>query len=175
VAASTSLEWNVGGDYAPYWRALSAACRALSEARIEAALAVLAQVGLTPPAFDRTAQDASLVLLEHVTVSLRAMAPVHVLQVSGDARTFRMGAHHVDLSKRPTLRNILHALIDAKGRVSTEALVAAGWPGEHISRHAGQCRVRAAVATLRRSGLASVIHRDRDGYFLNADVELRIG
>jgi len=51
-------------------------------------------------------------------------------------------------------------------------LIAAGWPGERIVRHAARIRLRVAIATLRSMGLASQIITTRIGYAFACPVEV---
>jgi hypothetical protein len=63
----------------------------------------------------------------------------------------------------------MRALVDAHGSTALpwDALLAAGWPGERVSAEAGMQRVRVAVSTLRKLGLAAVIETVEGGYRLD--------
>ena len=93
-----------------------------------------------------------------------------LLQVEPDARSFRVGElPAVDLTRRAALRHIVLALVEARGKpLSAEDLLAIGWPGEKVVGDAGGNRVRVAVSTLRRLGLASVLVTSDAGYFLES-------
>jgi hypothetical protein len=96
-----------------------------------------------------------------------------VLSVGPEARWFRLGdGAVVDLGRRQALRLLLAALIDRHQQtpgasIDGPALLAAGWPGERVLPSAGSTRVRVAISTLRRLGLASAIVTDEDGYRLD--------
>jgi len=84
-----------------------------------------------------------------------------------------------DLTRRAALRRIAARLaserVASPGDVVTvEALVAAGWPGESIAPKAGEARVYAAVATLRKLGLAGLLQSTGDGYRLDPRSPLRL-
>ncbi|MEQ1569632.1 MAG: hypothetical protein ABMA64_28615, partial [Myxococcota bacterium] len=77
----------------------------------------------------------------------------------------------VDLTRRPSLRRIVHALAAGarEGRaLGLDDVLAAGWPGERVVPRAATNRVYVAVATLRKLGLA-VVTTD-DGYRLDPAV-----
>lgn len=89
------------------------------------------------------------------------------------------GGRRTALGRKRALWLILHALADARLRapgqvMSSESLVAAGWPDERILPTAGAHRVRVAVATLRNSGLRGILLSRSGGYVLDpvARVEL---
>jgi hypothetical protein len=81
----------------------------------------------------------------------------------------------IDLSSRKPLQRIVLALAHgrlASGRiVSHDALVAAGWPGEHFSRDAGRGRLRVAIYELRKLGLKDSLLSSRAGHRLLHDIE----
>lgn len=101
------------------------------------------------------------------------------LVVGPDARWFRSGeGTPVDLGRRGALRLILVALVERRltcaGDASTwEVLLAAGWPGERVLAEAGATRVRVAVSTLRRLGLAGILLTREDGYLLDPRASVR--
>lgn len=108
--------------------------------------------------------------------ALRGSAPAvpspsrTVLRLDPDARSFRIGDQPpVDLTRRAALRHIVGALAAARGApLSADALLAAGWPGEKVVGDAGGNRVRVAISTLRRLGLATVLFTSDAGYFLDS-------
>jgi hypothetical protein len=55
-----------------------------------------------------------------------------------------------------------------------EALLAEGWPNERVIATAGATRVRVAIATLRRLGLASVLVTRDDGYLLDPRTQVQV-
>jgi tetratricopeptide (TPR) repeat protein len=76
----------------------------------------------------------------------------------------------IDLTRRTPARKILATLIHAMehrlGALSTAELFAAAWPGDRSRQDAARARVYVAVNELRRSGLASVLRSDANGYWL---------
>lgn len=104
------------------------------------------------------------------------------LTIGPDASWFRvvdpqkLGAseeeREVDLGRRGALRLMLLELArvheSERGRATSgETLLAAGWPGERVLPAAGSTRVRVAISTLRRLGLARVLITRNDGYLLD--------
>lgn len=84
----------------------------------------------------------------------------------------------IDLSTRAHLRRLLARLAQAREErpgtsVASAELLRCGWPGERMTREAGLHRVHVAVAALRKMGLGALLVRDREGYRLAADVDLR--
>lgn len=81
----------------------------------------------------------------------------------------------VSLEQKRAQRAILSALVSARegsGRLSVDALVAAGWPGESLRGTSGRDRLYTAVATLRSAGLRDVIERDSQGYGVASEIEI---
>jgi hypothetical protein len=103
------------------------------------------------------------------------------LVVGAGARSFRLGdSAQIDLARRGAVRLVLLALAEA--RVSSpgvaldrDALLACGWPGERVLQEAGSTRVRVAIATLRRLGLARILVTRDDGYLLHPSVPVTFG
>jgi len=102
-----------------------------------------------------------------------------ILWVGASGRAFRLGdSPTVDLSRRGSLRRILEWLASerlARPGVASDwpALLARGWPDERVLVEAGATRVRVAVATLRKLGLARVLVTRDDGYLLSESVDIR--
>ena len=81
----------------------------------------------------------------------------------------------VSLEKRRNVRLVLERLVRereaAPGHpVTTDELLAAGWPGERVVRDAGISRVYVALNTLRKLGLKGVIVSRDGGYLLDPKV-----
>jgi hypothetical protein len=94
-----------------------------------------------------------------------------------DARTIEISGKKIDLGRRTSIRRILLALAHAQreGRaLSTDDLIAAGWPGERMRRESGTARVYMAIRRLRALGLEDVLHTRDEGYFLDSKIDLRI-
>jgi predicted ATPase len=103
------------------------------------------------------------------------------LVVSDDGAWFEVdGAGRVDIGRRGALRRILIALARRHGeapgeRLAADALLEAGWPGERVLPEAGATRVRVALSTLRRMGLAKLLLTRDDGYLLDPRSSVRVG
>ena len=101
------------------------------------------------------------------------------LTVGPAARSFQLGSEPVvDLSRRGSLHRILDWLVtrrvEAPGVSSDwQVLLEHGWPNERVMVEAGATRVRVAVATLRKLGLARVLVTRDDGYLLSEHVVVR--
>jgi hypothetical protein len=98
-----------------------------------------------------------------------------VLYVGEDGKSFRLGERKVDLSRRRPLARILWALARDGAQMPAMDLIAAGWPGERIVRHAARIRLRVAIATLRSMGLAQQIITTRTGYALSCAISIERG
>lgn len=102
-----------------------------------------------------------------------------VLLVGPYARWFEPpGGERISLDRRRALRLVLLALVNARieapgSALDAGALLERGWPGERVLPAAGAHRVRVAVATLRRSGLRSLIQSRDDGYLLDPGAPVR--
>lgn len=102
------------------------------------------------------------------------------LVIGPEARWFALGEEAVvDLGRRGAVRLIVLGLVARRLAVpgetlGAEALLALGWPGERVLPDAGGTRVRVAVSTLRRLGLAGVLVTREDGYLLDPRVPLTV-
>lgn len=69
------------------------------------------------------------------------------------------------LGRHTALRLILNMLVERRAdEVTSEELLAAGWPGESVDRAAGNARVRVALSKLRALGLRDLLVRGDYGY-----------
>lgn len=106
--------------------------------------------------------------------------PERTLLVSSDGCGFRPShGDWRDLRRRRALQRVLAALVDGALQspgtaIPVAALVDRGWPGERILRQAAAARVHVAISTLRKLGLEPCILRNRVGYLLRTDWEIRI-
>lgn len=97
----------------------------------------------------------------------------NVLVVASDGRWFRPpGGSRVNLETRENLCRILAELGEERESFATQALsqndlLAAGWPDERVMPSAGAARVRVALSTLRKMGLADFLVRRDGGYALD--------
>jgi tetratricopeptide (TPR) repeat protein len=83
----------------------------------------------------------------------------------------------ISMEDRDAPRRILVALArlritDPSVPLSLDALVNAGWPGEHLLPGAAKTRAYTAIATLRRRGLHKVVCRMGNGYLIDPTVPL---
>ncbi|WP_230470088.1 ATP-binding protein [Lujinxingia vulgaris] len=95
--------------------------------------------------------------------------PEHMLRVSEGGDTVRLDdGEPIDLSSRAPLRRLLLALIEraraGEPSADMDAVIAAGWPGEHIEPRSAANRVYSTVRMLRNLGLGDVIVTDDVGY-----------
>jgi hypothetical protein len=157
------------------WFALSRACDAIGKRRTDRARVILRKSGLVPRSLNGRGRHGPIQLLEHAVVSLRAIAGPKVLHFADDGSRFQLNSVSVDLGSRPTLRRIFAALVEAAGPLTTENLLRHGWPDELVTWNAGQCRVRSAIASLRRAGLGDdIVHERAIGYALSERIEVRV-
>jgi hypothetical protein len=82
---------------------------------------------------------------------------------------------HLDLVRRPTLRRLVAALVEARCARPAEAvcsaeLIAAGWPGETAVTDASANRLRVALCRLRQAGLEHVLVTTHSGWMLKPNV-----
>ncbi|MCB9687948.1 MAG: AAA family ATPase [Alphaproteobacteria bacterium] len=107
----------------------------------------------------------------------RAAAEAHeasTWHVASDGAWFRDPAGDTHgLGGRPTLARLAVALAADRGRgLVVDEMFAAGWPGERATPAARSNRVRVAVTTLRRLGLAPLQWERGRGWYLDAPVRL---
>lgn len=104
---------------------------------------------------------------------------IRTLTVARDARHFSVEGSRVDLTRRGSLRRILAALVEAKQQspdpqapraLNARELIRVGWPGEVVREDAASNRLRVAITTLRKLGLADVLVTRDDGYVLHATI-----
>ncbi|MCB9601651.1 MAG: hypothetical protein H6720_15110 [Sandaracinus sp.] len=98
-----------------------------------------------------------------------------LLRVATDGSSFTLDGLHVDLRTRRALRLLLVALAKADGPLAWDALLAAGWPGERVSAEAAMQRVRVAISTLRKLGLADALETVEGGYRISGEVVVEEG
>jgi len=88
------------------------------------------------------------------------------------------GEAYQDLRRKRAARALLATLVDqhqrARGEaLSTETLIAAGWPGERLVASAGQNRLHVALNQLRRLGLEESLQRGDSGYLLDPTLDVQ--
>jgi hypothetical protein len=114
-------------------------------------------------------------LAERVARQAMREAPfdLSTILVAEDGSWFRLPhAPTVELKKRTAICRILAALVEERlvrpaNPLAVSRLVAKGWPGERIVKHAATNRLYVALDTLRRLGLRRVLRRNRRGYWLD--------
>ncbi len=90
--------------------------------------------------------------------------------VADDGSWFRTpDGKEVSLARRQVLRRLLSALLAERAAgagtaVSSDRLMEAGWPGEHIDPLAAANRLHVGLTTLRNLGLRELLVRDESGY-----------
>jgi hypothetical protein len=82
------------------------------------------------------------------------------------------GGERVPIARRAVHKRLLLALVrrrlSAPGEPTPGAdLVAAGWPGQRLSEDLAQNRLHVALASLRASGLRTLLLRTPKGYLLD--------
>jgi hypothetical protein len=98
--------------------------------------------------------------------------------VALDGSWFERGLRaRVDLTRRPLLRRLFHALLQQRRAatgvpLSRASLLAAGWPGERIDHEVGRNRLHVALRQLRVLGLEGVLLHANQGYLLDAAAEI---
>lgn len=99
--------------------------------------------------------------------------PVDALVVALEGSWFRAPrGEPVSLARRRPLAKLLARLAEERearpgAPLSWSELLAAAWPGERVLPEAGAHRVRVAVSTLRKLGLAEVLETRGSGYVLD--------
>jgi predicted ATPase len=96
--------------------------------------------------------------------------------VARDGRDVRApDGRTLDLRKRPRLRRLLVALVEARIRApgkaqSVETLFAGVWQGERATYASSRQRVYTAIGELRDLGLRDLLLNDVDGYMLDPEI-----
>jgi hypothetical protein len=103
-----------------------------------------------------------------------------VLRVETRGRWFEApDAARADCTRRPVMRRILVALVEASGAspprfLSAAEVVRAGWPDERILAAAARNRLHVTMTRLRRHGLSDLLVANDLGYALSPDVAIEI-
>ncbi len=109
-----------------------------------------------------------------------ASAPEASWKVTADGGVLTSpSGERTDLTRRAPLRRVVARLaaerVQRPGDVlRVDDLVIAGWPGEDVKPKAGEARVYAAVATLRKLGLATLLQSTGDGYRFDPSVPFHV-
>lgn len=95
------------------------------------------------------------------------------IAIANDSSAFRAGRSWVDVSTRPLIRALLHALAEARlaGRAGVDRaeLAEVMWPDERLNDESRDQRLHTAVSTLRRLGLESAVEAHDGGYRLSPE------
>jgi hypothetical protein len=154
---------------------------AIQTGQRDAAREALVQTDIHPT-WGATGLDPSLRLggrlLDQVVAHARQMLSGWLLDSSGLWFESPDG-QRVGLDRRHTLARILAALIarwrDAPGQpIEAGVLLEAGWPAVRIHPDSASLRLRVAISTLRKLGLAPILAYDQGGYFIRSDVAVVI-
>jgi tetratricopeptide (TPR) repeat protein len=138
-------------------------------------------------ATSRIAAEARSVLPEVADLATRALARRLVEELEGQAVSWRIasdgswveppGGERIALqgANARIVRTLAQHAQDKPGEtLDIEGLFEAGWPGEHILPAAAGNRVRVALSTLRRQGLAEIIERWEHGWRLQPGVVVQL-
>jgi hypothetical protein len=84
---------------------------------------------------------------------------------------------HVDLGRRPTMRRIVTALVDARietegDAISSATLIGIGWPEDAAVTEASANRLRVTLCRLRQLGLEGVLVTTSNGWMLDPAVPI---
>jgi hypothetical protein len=84
---------------------------------------------------------------------------------------------HIDLSRRPTLRKLVTALVEGRiarpgEAIPSSELVAAGWADDPTDHEAAMNRLRVAICRLRQLGLENAIVTTGSGWMLDPDTPI---
>jgi hypothetical protein len=111
-------------------------------------------------------------IVHDLDLALRLAPTTTTFTLDADGRWFEVAGRRTDLSRRCSVRRILHALVSERRAGSTRALdvhelFAVGWPGERIPYESQVRRVYTAIWTLRRLGLDALLLTRDGGYLLD--------
>lgn len=107
-------------------------------------------------------------------------ASVDALRVGREGRWFQLpGSDVVSLTRRKPLARLVAALADARQLapnqpIERERLLGFGWPGQRLATEAGAHRVRVAISTLRKLGLAKALETRGSGYLISTEYDVTI-
>lgn len=93
--------------------------------------------------------------------------------VSRGGDWFEIDGRRIDLGHRASLAGILAALA-SRGDLTTEDVVAVGWPGELMDANSARNRVYAAIRQLRKLGLEGYLESKSGTYHFAPDVYVRV-
>jgi hypothetical protein len=148
------------------------------ETTLEKTSAVLHATFEGDPAPSRLSFDVRMLanfLAELVTIG---GGPTYGLTVMSDGHTLYVGESIIDISRRRAFPGIVHALVDARLRrpgegLTSDDLLAAGWPDEAVLPEAGINRVRTAIRTLRDLGLRGALETRGNTYLFAETLPVR--
>jgi predicted ATPase len=133
------------------------------------------------------AAEARAALPALADVATRALARRLVEELEGNAAAWQIardgtwveppGSARISLqgANARIVRCLAQRALDKPGEpIDLEGLFEAGWPGEHILPAAAGNRVRVALSTLRRQGLAEIIERWEGGWRLQPAVVVKL-
>lgn len=102
-----------------------------------------------------------------------------VLEVEANAEWMKLGGDRTSLDRDGAPRRILAALVGRRiaspdaATLTPLELFDVGWPGSRVDSDVAADRVSTAVSTLRKLGLAGVLLKSANGYFLDPRIDVR--
>jgi hypothetical protein len=112
------------------------------------------------------------------TMTSSGIAPAPALVVAHDGSWFQAAGRRVTrLARRPALRQIVRALVEARrdrpnAALTAADLIEAGWPG--LLAEQGTARLYFTIYVLREKGLRGILVSREDGYLFDADCAVAI-
>ncbi|MCB9675730.1 MAG: hypothetical protein H6737_11470 [Alphaproteobacteria bacterium] len=96
-------------------------------------------------------------------------------EVASDGSWFRTDTGRVELGRKRVLKRVLEVFARHEGEaLTTDAVLAAAWPGERTAGNSGRARVHVAVSELRKLGLRDALQTATvdggSGYLLQARI-----
>ncbi len=167
-AAADEIQAHVGDPSLAAAVAVHAGHLDLRRGAVAEVQALLARAASVPPS------DELRLAVRLLQRSLRAAATL----VARDGAWFEApGLPRVSLGTRKAIARVLARLVAEWERhpgssLTVDELLAAGWPGEKVTPGAGANRVRVAMATLRKAGLARLLGSEGGGYALQREVTI---
>ncbi len=171
--------FGIDARHNPAWRGSAPAVRRSRYARVLVAAADTGGSFEAPAAPSEDGADRLFARLFQRAIAVgsgaltRAPVEPDVATFDIDGRWFRLPTEPTVMleRRRPSAAMLKLLLAERLARpgsaVTTERLLAAGWPGERVLADAGAHRVRVALSTLRKLGLKAVLVTTPAGYVLD--------
>lgn len=134
--------------------------------RVDAIRAALAGADGQP---GRARAEMSLALLHRALVRADVpLAPRQVVVIDPGGRRVQVDGDWVPMARRPKMFRLLQALSAATAPVTSDALIAAVWPGERMRHDSAQARLYSLITQARKLGVP--IGRVGEGYVISPDL-----